>query len=99
MIHDFLQYIKTNEIDKANQLLNKKINEMNREKLLGIRVSIDEINQTIVQIKIQLKKIDIHEQLIKQTVPTAMLKSVDIYRQKLKEKHASLEIKKRRLLR
>jgi hypothetical protein len=97
IIGDALRFILENEIEKAKQLLDEKLEQMQKADYSSRRKSIDEINQSIVQLTIEIKQIEIQYQLIKKTSPTAVLHSIDEYLNILKKQRTTLEIEKKRL--
>lgn len=96
-LQDILYYVKENEIHKAESLLNDKIQAVWKMEVMGTRQCIDEINRSINQINIEMKKLTLQYRLIKDSFPAAMLHSIDEYIYELKKRKAILEIKKHRM--
>lgn len=94
---DVMEYVKQNEFDKAQRILDEKMKEFYNEEVYDRRIRISELNRSIVQIDIELKKLEIQFVLIKKKVPGAMLKAIDQYKYSLKKKRAELEIAKKQM--
>jgi Na+/phosphate symporter len=97
VINDVLEYIKQNEIEKAKQLLEEKQKQLNSSETKSNRITIDELNRSILHIDIEIKKIDIKYQLIKQNNSNVILQAIDEYLRILKKKRAEIEIEKRQV--
>jgi hypothetical protein len=95
IISDVMKYIKQNEFDKAQKILDEKMNHFYTEEVQDKRIRISELNRSIVQIDIELKKLGIQDDLIKKKVPGAMLETIERYKYGLKKKRAELEIMKK----
>jgi hypothetical protein len=96
IIGDVLAYVKQNEIDKARKILDEKIDSFYNEEVKERRMMVSEMTRSIVQIDIELKKIDMTYKKIQETVPGSMLKTIDQYIYNLKKKRVELESLKKR---
>jgi hypothetical protein len=96
IIGDVISYVKQNEIEKAQKLLDEQFNIYRTEEVKEKRTQVAEINRSIVQIDIELKKLEIQYTLIQSTVPGAMLKTIDQYINELKTKRIDFQILKKR---
>jgi hypothetical protein len=99
VLSDVMVYIKENEIEKAQQLLQERMEAYFVKEAQERRTKVTEINRSIVQIDIEIKKMEIQMQLLQKAVPTVILQSIDHYIVGLKKQRAELEVSKRRTLR
>jgi hypothetical protein len=95
ILGDVVQFVELHQIEKAQRLLEEKIEAYHIEGVQGRRKKVTEINRSIVQIDIEIKKMDIHYRLIKNSLPSAIISTIDAYVYDLKKKRAELEINKR----
>jgi hypothetical protein len=98
IIGDVLEYIRQNEFDKAQRILDEKMNKLYNEEVFDRRTRGSELIKSIVQTDIEIKKLEIQYELIKKNVPGAMLRTIDQYKYSLKKKRAELEIMKRQMV-
>lgn len=97
IIGDVLEYIKQNEFDKAQRILDEKMNNFYNEEVYDRRTRSSELIRSIVQTDIELKQLEIKYEFIKKTVPGAMLRTIDQYKYSLKKKRVELEIMKKQM--
>ncbi len=98
IISDILQYVKQNKVEKAQEILDQKLEEMQAAEVQGKRATIDEINMSLLKINIEIKKIANQYDLIKIYTHTPILESIERYTHQLKKQRAELEIEKKTLL-
>jgi hypothetical protein len=97
ILRDVIEYVRQNEIEKAQEILDAKISEFYSREAKENRIKQTEIISSIVQIDMEMKKIEIQYKLIQNEIPAALLKSIDQYIYELKKKRKELEMLKKRI--
>ncbi|MFB3167632.1 hypothetical protein P5G62_010980 [Neobacillus sp. 179-C4.2 HS] len=98
-INEVLTMIKRHQYNEAQAKIANELNQSFHKEITERRKKLDEINKSIFQLDVGIKKVDVQYSTIKKECPDVLLSSIEKYIKQLKKEKTMLEIKKRSIAR
>lgn len=94
VIKHLLDLVVANEIDKANELLQQKNQQLKQQLVLGVRKEISEIIKTMNRIDMELIQFRLKKTQLERLCPSVTMNSLDEYIDALHQHRKKLALEK-----